>query len=81
MLDPALDKYYQESFSTMTTEGWKYLMEDAERMLATYDKVSSVTETHSLDFRRGQLDLLNWLISRKAVFEDTYEQLQQEMEL
>ena len=75
---PELQKFYESAFSMMSTEGWQDLMEDAQKIADSYDKLSSVTETHSLDFRRGQLDILNWLLGLRTAYEETYEQLEQE---
>ena len=77
-MNPELQKFYESAFSMMATEGWQDLMEDAQKIADSYDKLSSVTETHSLDFRRGQLDILNWLLGLRSAYEETYEQLEQE---
>ena len=77
---PELQKFYEEAFSMMATQGWSDFMEDVQQIVATYDKLSSVTETHSLDFRRGQLDILNWLLGLRTAYSSTYEQLQKEDE-
>ena len=73
-----LIRFYEDAFSMMSTQGWKDLMEDIERVKNSYDKLSAVTETHPLDFRRGQLDILNWLYGLKGSYEKTYEELTQE---
>ena len=77
-MNPELQKFYEEAFSMMATQGWADLMEDVEKIADSYDTLSSVTETHSLDFRRGQLDILNWLLGLRTAYSSTYEQLQQE---
>ena len=77
-MTPELQRFYEQAFSMMATEGWQDFMEDVQKVVATYDKLSSVTETHSLDFRRGQLDILNWLLGLRTAYSSTYEQLQQE---
>ena len=73
-----LQRFYEDAFSMMSTQGWKDLMEDIERVKNSYDKLSAVTETHPLDFRRGQLDILNWLYGLRGSYEKTYEELTQE---
>ena len=75
---PELQKFYESAFSMMATRGWADLMEDVEKIADSYDTLSSVTEPHSLDFRRGQLDILNWLLGLRSAYEETYEQLEQE---
>jgi hypothetical protein len=76
-MNPELQKFYDEAFSMMATQGWLDLMEDIEKVKATYDTISSVTETHTLDFRRGQLDILNWLLGLKGSYEKAYEELEE----
>lgn len=78
-MTPELQKFYDEAFTMMATQGWQDLMEDVKKIADSYDKLSSVTETHSLDFRRGQLDILNWLLGLRAAYEETYDDLTQEL--
>ena len=75
-MDKELQKYYEEAFNMMATQGWQDLMEDILRIKNSYDKLSAVTETHPLDFRRGQLDILEWLYGLKGLYETAYEELQ-----
>ena len=79
-MTPELQRFYDQAFSMMATEGWQDLMEDVKKIADSYDKLSSVTETHSLDFRRGQLDILNWLLGLRTAYGETYNQLTQESE-
>ena len=75
-MDKELQNFYENAFSMMSTQGWKDLMEDIERVKNSYDKLSAVTETHPLDFRRGQLDILEWLYGLKGLYEKAYEDIQ-----
>jgi hypothetical protein len=75
-MDKELQDFYENAFNMMSTEGWADLMEDIERVKNSYDKLSAVTETHPLDFRRGQLDILNWLYGLKGLYEKAYEEIQ-----
>jgi hypothetical protein len=75
-----LERFYEDAFSMMSTQGWKDLMEDIERVKNSYDKLSAVTETHPLDFRRGQLDILNWLYGLKGLYEKAWEEIQMQEE-
>jgi hypothetical protein len=76
-----LPKFYDDAFDMMAMPGWKDLMEDILKVKNSYDKLSSVTETHNLDFRRGQLDILNWLYGLKGAYEQTYKDLQETGEI
>ena len=80
-MDKELQRFYDQAFEMMSTKGWADLMEDIDRVKNSYDKVSAVTETHPLDFRRGQLDILNWMLGLRAAYERAYEELEQETSL
>ena len=71
-----LSKFYDDAFNMMSTQGWKDLMEDILKVKNSYDKLSAVTETHPLDFRRGQLDILEWLYGLKGLYEKAWEDIQ-----
>ncbi len=53
-------------------------MEDAQSMFDTYNKVSSITDVNNLFFKKGQLDILDWLLTLKEVSEKAYEDLTNE---
>jgi hypothetical protein len=72
-----LSQFYDDAFDMMSTQGWKDLMEDILKVKDSYDKLSSVTETHPIDFRRGQMDILNWLYGLKEAYGRTYKDLQE----
>lgn len=77
-MDKDLQKYYEETFNTMSTKGWDFLIEDFEEIKASLNDLSTVTDTQTLYFRRGQLDILELVLGRKAVCEKVYEELQNE---
>lgn len=73
---PDLQRYYEETFNTMSTKGWDFLIEDLEEIKASLNDLSTVTDTQTLYFRKGQLDILELVLGRKAVCEKVYEELQ-----
>jgi hypothetical protein len=75
---PDLQKYYEETFSTMSTEGWKYLIEDFEKIKVSLNNLSTVNDTQTLFYRQGQLDIIELILGRKAVCEKVFEDLQDE---
>jgi len=77
-MDKELQTYYEETFNTMSTEGWKYLIEDFEEIKASLNDISTVDDTQTLYYRKGQLDILELVLGRKAVCEKVYEDLQDE---
>jgi hypothetical protein len=77
-MDKELQRYYEETFDMMTTEGWKYLIEDLKELEKNLVNVRTVKDEQSLNYRLGQLDILDLILNRKKTCEDVYEQLQQE---
>jgi hypothetical protein len=75
MIDKKLQSYYEERFSMMATKGWTELVEDAQAMFTALNNVLPIQNEAELQLKRGQLDILNWLINLKSVTEQTYEQL------
>jgi hypothetical protein len=77
-LDKDLQDYYENRFDMMSTKGWSDLVEDVQSLHDAYDKVNSITSPDDFYFRKGQLDILQWILSLKAVSEQTYEELKNE---
>jgi hypothetical protein len=77
-MDKKLQHYYEETFSMMSTEGWKYLIEDLKELETNLDNVRTVKDEQSLNYRLGQLDILDLILNRKKTCEEIFEQLQQE---
>lgn len=79
-MDKELSRYYEETFNMMSTEGWKYLIEDLKELEANLDNVRTVKDEQSLNYRLGQLDILDLILNRKKTCEEIYEQLQAEVQ-
>ena len=70
-----LQVYYEETFNTMSTKGWDFLIEDFEEIKASLNDISTVDDTQTLYYRKGQLDILELVLGRKATCEKVYEEL------
>ena len=77
-MDEKLQRYYEDRFSMFASQGWFDLVEDAQNIRQSIDKVSSIKTTEDLYFKQGQLDILDWLLTLKAMSEKVYEDLQHE---
>lgn len=75
---PELQKYYEEQFNMMSTEGWNDLLEDFNKLKTSINDVTLTTDTHDLFYRKGQLDILDLILSRRTTCEKVYEELQHE---
>lgn len=76
-MSPELQKYYEETFSMMSTEGWKYLIEDLKKLEENLVNVRTVKDEQSLNYRLGQLDILDLILNRRQTCEDVYNDLLQ----
>lgn len=77
-MDKDLQRYYEETFNTMSTEGWKYLIEDFEEIKVSLNNLSTVNDTQTLFYRQGQLDIIELILGRKATCEKVFEELEDE---
>jgi hypothetical protein len=75
-VDKQLEKYYEERFSTMATVGWKQFLEDVQGIFDAVNKVAPIQNELDLYFRKGQLDILQWVLTLKESSEQAYEALQ-----
>ena len=74
-MNQELQKYYEERFSMMSTQGWTDLMEDVDKMIEPLNNISTIADEKSLQFRKGELSILIWLKNLKQVSERAFEDL------
>jgi hypothetical protein len=74
-MNQELQKYYEERFSMMSTQGWTELMEDVDKMIEPLNNISTIADEKSLQFRKGELSILIWLKNLKQVSERAFEDL------
>lgn len=74
-MNKELEQYYEERFSMMTTKGWADLLEDVKKMFDARNHVLAVQDEKDLQFKKGQLDVLQWILTLKQSSEEVYEQL------
>jgi len=73
-VDQSLQKYYEDRFDLFAHPGWKDLMEDAELMLQAMNNISTIADEKSLQFRKGEISIMTWLMTLKSVSERAYEE-------
>jgi hypothetical protein len=59
----------------MSLTGWTDLVDDAKEIFKAVNNLAAVTSETELFFRKGQLDILQWMLSLKEGSETAYEQL------
>jgi hypothetical protein len=74
-MNPELQRYYDERFSMMSTQGWIDLMEDVDKMIEPLNNIATIADEKSLQFRKGEYSILIWLKNLKQVSERAFEDL------
>lgn len=69
-----LEKFYENQFGLFLNEGWKDFVEDVKNLISTMT-IETVNNEQELYFRKGQKDLLNWVLQRQSLISESYEQL------
>jgi hypothetical protein len=73
-----LQDYYENRFSMMATRGWVDLVEDVQIMMDSTDTLAGVDTEQQLQFRKGELSILNWIKNLRDASSEVYDQLQKE---
>jgi len=77
-MDIEIQKYYEDRFSTMSTNGWKDFIEDTQTLFDAYNQVSTIETFEEFHKRKGQIDILQWILTLQQISEQTYKELQDE---
>ena len=76
-MDKELQEYYENRFTMFTTKGWKDLVEDIEKIKNSI-KVEDIPDEKTLMVRKGELKLMNWLLSLENISKEEYKDLENE---
>ena len=74
-MEKKLQEHYERMFDMFASDAWKDLMEDVEKIIVSNINIFSITSEQDLMFKKGQLDVLQWLKSMKESYTQSYEQL------
>lgn len=74
-MDQKLQEYYDNRFGMMSTQGWQDLVDDATNMFKAVNNIAPVDNEQMLFFKKGQIDILQWLLTLKDSSAMAYEQL------
>ena len=74
-MERELQEYYEARFATMATKGWNDFIEDTQNLFDTYNKINTAESFEEFHKRKGQLDILQWILSLKDASEQAYEEL------
>ena len=73
-----LQHYYESMLAMFETPGWKYLVEDLEKLHAAANTLAGISTQSDLDKRIGQIDILNMIVAQPIVIRNAYDTLLEE---
>lgn len=76
-MSPELQQYYEDRFSMMSTKAWKQLIEDLLDIRTQYENIRTC-DKDTIEFRKGQVDILDYIMGLQDLSEKAYEELKNE---
>lgn len=78
--DADLENYFTALFEMYPTPGWNMVQEDMGRLKQIYNRVDDVADEQELWFRKGQLNIIEQIITHQARSEAGYSAAIEEQE-
>ena len=73
-----LIKYYEDRLNMMASQAWKDLIEDVKSMIDANNNVMTIQDEKTLHFKRGEISIMNWILSLEEMTRVGYEQQKEE---
>ena len=68
-------EFYERRFDLFALKGWTDLIEDFEQLKKNLENLAQISTEQDLWYRKGQVDMINYLIQLKTLTEQAYEEL------
>ena len=68
-------EFYERRFDLFALKGWTDLIEDFEQLKKNLEDLAQISTEQDLWYRKGQVDMINYLIQLKTLTEQAYEEL------
>jgi hypothetical protein len=70
------ESYYNKYFDLFRTDGWKQLIEELTQNALVINSVEAVKDKDDLYVRKGQLNVLAYILNFEATINNNFEELQ-----
>lgn len=77
IIDPELEKYYNNYLELFMTDGWKQFKEDTKNVMKSINLLN-LEDAKQLHLAQGQMEILNWILDWENSVKNSYETLQSE---
>ena len=64
------EKYVDSMYEMFRTDGWKQLLDDLQKNIVNINSVEATKDNEDMWFRKGQLNILTFIISLEAQVEN-----------
>lgn len=71
-------KWYEDQFELFSTAGYKALVSKVKEIADNLDTLRNTSTESALQFKKGQLDILDWFAGWEGSVEATYKDLNNE---
>lgn len=79
-MDKKTEEYYDNYFSLFRQQGWKQLINDFGNNAVQINSVEATKDADDMQFRKGQLNILGYLLNMEDIMNTNYEQALKETE-
>ena len=73
-LDQETEQYYNKYFDLFNNPGWKQLIEELQQNALVINSVEATKDSNDLYVRKGQLNVLAYLINFETATNNNYEE-------
>ncbi len=74
-MDQETQQYYDNYFTLFSTDGWKQLIEELKQNALVINSVEATKDANDLYVRKGQLNVLAYLLNLEAATNTNYDEL------
>ena len=77
-MEKDLQEYYESLLELFSTPGWRFFIEDLEAQAPSLEQIRSIESEKDLWLRKGQIDVLDRVLSYEETIKNSYEELTHE---
>lgn len=77
-IDKETEEYYNKYFDLFINDGWKQLIEELRQNALAINSVEATKDSDDLYIRKGQLNVLAYLLNFESTVNNNFEELQKE---
>ena len=78
MADAELQKYYENLLDLFTRDGWKQFIEDIQDNAEVLRDINTINDDKQFWFRRGQLEVVERILSYEVTIKNSYEDFERD---